>query len=220
VADETDDIRCIKCGRIDGPCKDTDCPEAEALPTLPVVAEEDTFEVWFEQYRMQTWLSAGCHKDRGPEPSAAWGLGSRQSLLRGWMARAALSHAPAEAAIVALRAEVEQWKTVVWALARELNCLPSTFSDGNAHVLKTAIKLNADRDYLRAEVAELRKDAERYLWLRNDMATEFGEPWAITRYAPGDERNSDGGTCPLIGEELDAAIDTARATLLGDGGTL
>lgn len=54
-------------------------------------AEEDTFEVWFEQYRMQSWLSAGCDKDRGPQPSEAWGLGSRQSLLRGWLARAALA---------------------------------------------------------------------------------------------------------------------------------
>jgi hypothetical protein len=149
----------------------TPSPEAEALPTLPVVAEEDTFEVWFEQYRMQTWLSAGCHKDRGPEPSAAWGLGSRQSLLRGWLARAALSHAPAEAAIVALR----------------------------------------------AEVAELRKDAQRYRLLRGGTPRTTGAPKPgrieVLQWEDGTEANV------LKGDALDAAID-ARATLLGDGGTL
>ncbi len=56
---------------------------------------------------------------------------------------------------------------------------------------------------------EVTRDAERYRWLRDGNATERGEPWAITRYAPGDERNRDGGTCPLAGDELDAAIDAA-----------
>ncbi len=37
-----------------------------------------------------------------------------------------------------------QWQAVLWAVARELNCLPSTFSDGNAHVLQAAINLNSD----------------------------------------------------------------------------
>ncbi len=40
--------------------------------------------------------------------------------------------------------DAEKWKEVVWALARELNCLPSTFADANGHVLKAAIKLNSD----------------------------------------------------------------------------
>ena len=62
---------------------------------------------------------------------------------------------------------------------------------------------------LKAENEALRKDAERYRYLRGDSATEFGEPWAITRYEPGDERNIDGGTCPLIFAELDSAIDSA-----------
>ena len=56
---------------------------------------------------------------------------------------------------------------------------------------------------------EVTRDAERYRWLRDGNATERGEPWAITRYAPGDERNRDGGTCSLAGDELDAAIDAA-----------
>lgn len=60
-----------------------------------------------------------------------------------------------------------------------------------------------------AGVEELERDAERYRWLRDDNATEFGEPWAITRFEPGDERNTDGGTCSLTGKELDRAIDEA-----------
>ena len=56
---------------------------------------------------------------------------------------------------------------------------------------------------------EVTRDAERYRWLRDGNATERGEPWAITRYAPGDGRNRDGGTCPLAGDELDAAVDAA-----------
>ena len=58
-------------------------------------------------------------------------------------------------------------------------------------------------------IVELRTDARRYRYLREDRATEFGEPWAITRFAPEDERNSDGGTCPLAWDELDAAVDAA-----------
>jgi hypothetical protein len=72
-------------------------PPPQATGALSEEAEQEGFEVWFEQYRMQTWISSGCDKDRGPQPSAAWGLGSRQSLLRGWLARAALSSAKREA---------------------------------------------------------------------------------------------------------------------------
>lgn len=87
--------------------------------------------------------------------------------------------------------------------------------------------LNRDRawEMLRAALAAQPEpaaqdieDAERYRYLRDDQATEFGEPWAITRYAPGDERNSDSGTCPLFGKELDAAIDAARAATKTQGG--
>lgn len=37
--------------------------------------------------------------------------------------------------------ELEEWSSTLWAVARQLNCLPSTYSDGNGHVLKAAIKL-------------------------------------------------------------------------------
>jgi len=61
-----------------------------------------------------------------------------------------------------------------------------------------------------AAASEYQRDAERYQWLRDDNTTEFGEPWAITRYPENDERNTDDGTCPLFGKELDAAIDAAK----------
>lgn len=39
----------------------------------------------------------------------------------------------------------DEWRSTVWALARALNCLPSTFSDANGHVLRAAEKLMAER---------------------------------------------------------------------------
>lgn len=62
-------------------------------------------------------------------------------------------HAHAAAALAPLEADLENWKAMVWALARVLNCLPSTYSDSNAHVFKAAEKLVA-------EVERLRMDAE------------------------------------------------------------
>ncbi|HEY0955779.1 MAG TPA: hypothetical protein VGE36_13525 [Roseateles sp.] len=39
----------------------------------------------------------------------------------------------------------DQWRSTVWAIARALNCLPSTFADANGHVLKAAIEAQAAR---------------------------------------------------------------------------
>jgi hypothetical protein len=49
-----------------------------------------------------------------------------------------------------------QWRSTVWAVARALNCLPSTYADANGHVLRAAEKLTAERDELKAEVERLR----------------------------------------------------------------
>lgn len=88
-------------------------------------------------------------------------------LWRAWQAR----DTAAQAKIAALEGELQRKSDAIQRLWRE-------------------------RDAAVARGAEIEKDAGRYRWLRDDRATEFGEPWAITRYAPGDERNSDGGTCP------------------------
>lgn len=99
-----------------------------------------------------------------------------------------------------LEAERDQWQASVWALARELNCLPSTFADANGHVLKAAIKLNV-------EVEALRADAERYRWLRDRlMGADFD--W------------NESGVCALVfewpadvpvGAGCDENIDSAMA---------
>ena len=37
------------------------------------------------------------------------------------------------------------WQALFWQVARELNCLPSTYVDGNSHVIKAAIAAQAAR---------------------------------------------------------------------------
>lgn len=155
MTDETDDIRCQKCGIVSLGCNDADCPETTAglLVGEVLPAEEDTFDVWFEQYRMQTWLSAGCDKDRGPEPSAAWGLGSRQSLLRGWLARAALTpHTPAQAIIERLEAKLQEQAL--------------QYLSDNGQWIEETERLTRERDEAVAEAKEIRAR-----W--NDAENEF-----------------------------------------------
>lgn len=55
--------------------------------------ERAAFEAWFEERRLRTWREAGCDKDRGPIPSAAWAAGSRPTMWEGWSARATLAQA-------------------------------------------------------------------------------------------------------------------------------
>lgn len=66
--------------------------------------------------------------------------------------------------------DAQACKELIWALARELNCLPSTFSDANGHVLKAAIALNSERDRLVAEAEALRVQV-RQADERGDLAT-------------------------------------------------
>ena len=62
---------------------------------------------------------------------------------------------------------------------------------------------DAEIERLRAEVAGLREDAERYRHMRNNSQFQSrngpGLYWYLPRYGRGDE-----------GEQLDAAIDAAR----------
>jgi len=39
----------------------------------------------------------------------------------------------------------DQWERLFWEVARALNCLPSSFVDGNAHVIRAAQAKTADR---------------------------------------------------------------------------
>lgn len=148
-------------------------PEAEALPTLPVVAWQD-----------HDWVQAERPVDACSE-------------FHRW--QPLTPHAPAEAAIVALRDDRDSWCQQASARTED------------------AVRFAAERDALRAEVAELRKDAQRYRCLRSNRS-------ALTtdgRQVEVDVFDEDGSL--LFDEQLDAAVDrldAARASLLGDGGTL
>ena len=69
--------------------------------------------------------------------------------------------------------------------------------------LRIEKKAAAEIDRLRSELAECRKDAARYQWLRS-----INCPW------PGvfqHEGNDDYGWSAIAGQDLDAAIDAAMA---------
>lgn len=133
----------------------------------------------------------------------------REALDSGLTARelASAGHAGSLGRLLAERDRLESDATncqqLVWALARELKCLPSIFSDANGHVLKAAIALNEERDRLAAEVEALRADAGRYRWLRHgDNDAEVMVFDNQTRASP------ENVWLPRL-DELDAAIDAA-----------
>lgn len=66
--------------------------------------------------------------------------------------------------LAAVEAERDQWKEVLWAVARALNCLPSTYSDGNGHVYKSAVAIVAERDRLRAALAASCDEERNQIW--------------------------------------------------------
>lgn len=77
-----------------------------------------------------------------------------------------------------LRAEAASWKEQLWALARVLNCLPSTYSDANAHVYKKAEKVMAELEQGRADVRELVDALQTAIWRLDDMLRgDDGQAW-------------------------------------------
>lgn len=108
-----------------------------------------------------------------------------------------------------IASDLQNCKELIWALARELKCLPSTFSDANGHVLKAAIVLNAERDRLAAEVQALREDAARYRWLRGCSPVRSDRGGVFISWP-----NYSNGRMLCVknpsGCELDEAIDAAR----------
>jgi hypothetical protein len=60
---------------------------------------------------------------------------------------------------------------------------------------------------LRQRVAELELDANRYRWLRDDNASEVGQPWCVTRYIDPPTVNEE--PAAITHDALDAAIDAA-----------
>ena len=73
----------------------------------------------------------------------------------------------------------------------------------HAYAAAVSAAKDAEIERLRAEVAGLREDAERYRHMRNNSQFQSrngpGLYWYLPRYGRGDE-----------GEQLDAAIDAAR----------
>ena len=105
-----------------------------------------------------------------------------------------------------LRAEIEQLKaenTDLKSAKHTVECRFEVSEDTLSCIRGCLRAAEGDIDQLKAENAELRRDAERYRWLRNK--SEFG-----TRHDPAVYK--DGPTEDLDffhGDELDAAIDQA-----------
>jgi hypothetical protein len=80
----------------------------------------------------------------------------------------------------------------------------------DGHIYVDAAKALRQLQRHRAENNEL--DAKRYRWLREDNATELGEPWCVTRYQYD-------ATEPvaLIFDKLDEAIDSAMSNASEEG---
>jgi hypothetical protein len=160
--------------------------------------QTDAFSGWFEQYRMQTWLSAGCGKERGPGPSASWALGYRDQLLRGWLAHAALSQAPAQEALEALRADLAK-------MTEQRDHLHNAIHSERDRMDEYVGRLIAERD-------AAREDARRYRWLR-DEAVWRGEPdgtgnmvWCVI----GPDAYN---LTPVDGKDLDELVDIRLAAI-------
>ena len=77
--------------------------------------------------------------------------------------RALLDHLKAETAR-ADKAEAEryEWRRVVWDLAKPLKCLPSSFPDGNKHVLNAARNIVAERDEAVKALAQIADIGDRH----------------------------------------------------------
>lgn len=126
---------------------------------------------------------------------------------------AALAQAPAEAAIVALRAKRDQAFAARDAAIDRANFMLAMTRDAQ----EIAAQANDRWAAAQKEAAELRKDAERLDWL--ERSKHF--PLMCYSYSGGFDGFTFNAHCR--GENhlrLRAAIDTARASLLGDRGTL
>jgi hypothetical protein len=191
----------------------TPSPEAEALPTLPVVA----------------YIDLNGNPWREDDPDVAYCFGAEALSLR----------APAEAAIVALRAERDQ----ALAEAREIR---ARWNDAENEMHAEVAELRKERDelndarnaaieranFMHAATREAQEfaiaaqeDTRRLDWMGEKQASieewmanggEIG--WRITII---DHRRGCFGRHEIAwGKTPRSAIDAARASLLGDGGTL
>lgn len=161
-------------------------PEAEALPTLPVVG-------WRHLVEGHGWMHTGGSLLTGEQVIRAMGGMVIQ-------AEALTPHAPAEAAIVALRAEVAELRKERDELRAARFAYASEFpfnEDGEPDVGSIHANIRA----LKAKQI----DTDAVMRLADDYA---GENYKAARFG--------GHYC----HDRNAAREALRASLLGDGGTL
>jgi len=88
------------------------------------------------------------------------------------------------------RAAEDPWKGLFWAVARVLNCLPSTFPDANQHVFKAAEKLAAMQSAAYAGNSKpVAWSRTRYIYDNDEREIGLDEPeicWTTER-PEGDE---------------------------------
>ena len=92
---------------------------------------------------------------------------------------------------------IAKWRAPEVEMARDSD-------DDDAQSLWVPIVPTRDAD---AEIAELRRDAERYRWLRDQGGREIDTPWVVFR-----------GGAWFLRSEFDAAIDAARSEGANVGG--
>lgn len=106
----------------------------------PTEEERKLFEAWM---RGHNWKISGewdgkqyRHASESEGDVHPPTMNTRQ-LFAAWRDRGALAKAQADT-------WAEGWKRIFWDVALALDCLPSTFVDGNAHVLRKAHELGPD----------------------------------------------------------------------------
>jgi hypothetical protein len=168
----------------------TPSPEAEALPTLPVVASREDFEAWARPYL--TCDPKGVMGNYDPlEWVVDWNGREHyygQDASRMWDSWQASRCAPAEAAIVALRAERDEWHLREAEAQTSLEDYKSSFWKAAElrDALRTVLEIIGLGDSSNPQVDAADTLVELGLWRREAV------------------------------DEMRAA----RASLLGDGGTL
>ena len=90
----------------------------------------------------------------------------------------------------------DEWRELFWSVARALNCLPSTYVDGNAHVYKQAEKYAAIATA--APVAQL---------------SEPPEGWVLVPIAPTIEMCEAGREAELFAPSARSSLVVYRAML-------
>jgi len=108
-------------------------------------------------------------------------------------------------AIIRLESRAEKAATL--AEIERLEARVAELGQSLRRSIDNEVALRADRAAARAEAEALRKDAERYRWLRNDSLGQWEHPIVVSQARTPHKVLYVG---PLCRAELDAAVDAAR----------